>query len=142
MALRPPSPSRLTPLELVGVLATSVAAVSAKPPSAPCGGTSSLLLLSLCVPPVWRGYAGGFTLGTCMLSRVMSICWSLQSSPVASGFACFARRHRRWPWYGIPFDFFENFEKFYVCRSAPLARFREIGFFLVATLSGEASSQV
>ena len=83
VALRPPSPSRLTPLELVGVLATSVAAVSAKPPSAPCGGTSSLLLLSLRVPPFWRGYAGGLALGTCMLSRVMSICWSLQSSPAA-----------------------------------------------------------
>ena len=131
-----------SPLELVGVLATSVAAVSAKPPSAPCGGTFDLLLLSLRVLPVWRGYAGGFALGTCMLSRVMSTCWSLQSSPAASGFAGFARRHRRWPWGGIPLDFFGNFEKSYVCRSAPLVRFREVGFFLVATLSGEASSQV
>ena len=56
VAPRPPSPSRLTPLELVGVLATSVAAVSARPPSALCGGTFNLLLLSLRVPPVWRGY--------------------------------------------------------------------------------------
>ena len=142
VAPRPPSPSRLTPLELVGVLATSVAVVSAKPPSAPCGGTFNLLLLSLRVPPVWRGYAGGFVLGMCMLSSVMSICWSLQSSPAASGFASFARRHRRWPWSGILLDFFGNFEKSYVCRSAPLVRFREEGFFLVATLSGEASSQV
>ena len=31
-----------------------------------------------------------------------------QSSPAASGFAGFARRHRRWPWGGIPFDFFEK----------------------------------
>ena len=100
------------------------------------------LLLSLRVPPVWRGYAGGFVLGMCMLSRVMSICWSLQSSPAASGFAGFVRRHRRWPWDGILLDFFGNFEKSYVCRSAPLVRFREEGFFLVATLSGEASSQV
>ena len=37
VAPRPPSPSRPTPLVLVGVLATSVAVVSAKPPSAPCG---------------------------------------------------------------------------------------------------------
>ena len=51
VAPRPPSPSRLTPLELVGVLATSVAAVSAKPPSAPCGGTFELLLLPLRVLP-------------------------------------------------------------------------------------------
>ena len=43
--------------------------------------------------------------------------------------------------YG-PFDFFENFDKSYTCHSAPLVRSREVGFFLVATLSGEASSQV
>ena len=141
-APRPPSPSRPTPLELVGVLATSAAAVSAKPPSAPCGGTSSLLLLPLRVLPVWRGNAGGLALGTCMLSRVTSFCWSLQSSSVASRLVGFARRHRRWPWLGIPFDFFENSEKSYARRSVPLARLREIGFFLVATLSGEASSQV
>ena len=46
------------------------------------------------------------------------------------------------PWGGILLDFFGNFEKSYVCRSAPLVRFREVGFFLVATLSSEASSQV
>ena len=124
------------------MLATSAAAVSAKPPSAPCGGTSSLLLLSLRVLPVWRGSAGGLALGTCMLSRVTSFCWSLQSSSVASRFVGFARRHRRWPWFGIPFDFFENSEKLYARNSVLLARLRGIGFFLVATLSGEASSQV
>ena len=139
---RPPSPSRLTPLELVGVPATSVAAVSAKPPSAPCGGTFSSLLLSLCVLPVQRGHAGGFALGPCTLSRVMSSCWSLQSSPAASGFAGFARRRRRRPWCGILLDFFADSEKFYACRSASLACICELGFFLVATLSGEAFSQV
>ena len=77
--------------ELVGVLATSTAAVSAKPPSAPCGGTSSLLLLPLRVLPVWRGNAGGLALGTCMLSRVTSFCWSLQSSSVAFRFVGFVR---------------------------------------------------
>ena len=124
-APRSPSPSRPTPLELVGVPATSSAAVSAKPPSAPCGRTSSLLLLPLCVLPVWRGNAGGLALGTCMHSRVTSFCWSLQSSSVAFRFVGFAWRLRRWPWFGIP-----------------LARLREIGFFLVATFSGEAFSQV
>ena len=69
--------------------------------------------------------AGGLALGTCMLSRVTSFCWSLQSSSVAFRFVGFARRLRRWLWFGIP-----------------LARLREIGFFLVATFSGEASSQV
>ena len=142
LAPRPPSPSRLTPLELVGVLATSVAAVSAKPPSVPCGGTFSSLLLSLCVLPVQRGPAGGFALGSRMLSRVMSSCWSLQSFPAASGFAGFARRHRCWPWCGILLDFFGDSEKFYVCRSAPLVRTCEVGFFLVATFSGDAFTQV
>ena len=127
---RPPSPSRLTPLELVGVPATSVAAVSAKPPSAPCGGTFSSLLLSLCVLPVQRGHAGGLALGPCTLSRVMSSCWSLQSSPAASGFAGFARRRRRRPWCGIPLDFFADSEKFYVCRSASLACTCELGVLL------------
>ena len=139
---RPPSPSQLAPLELVGVPATSVAAVSAKPPSAPCGGTFSSLPLSLCVLPVQRGHAGGFALGPCTLSRVMSSCWSLQSSPAASGFAGFARRRRRRPWCGILLDFFADSEKFYACRSASLACTCELGFFLVATLSGEAFSQV
>ena len=139
---RPPSLSRLTPLELVGVPATSVAAVSAKPPSAPCGGTFGSLLLSLCVLPVQRGHAGGFALGPCTLSRVMSSCWSLQSSPAASGFAGFARRRRRRPWCGILLDFFADSEEFYACRSASLACTCELGFFLVATLSGEAFSQV
>ena len=72
----------------------------------------------------------------------MSICWSLQSSPAASGFAGSTRRHRRWPWCGIPFDFSGNLEKPYKRHSASWVRFREVGFFLVATLSGEASSQM
>ena len=37
MSLQPPSPSRPTPLELVGALPTSAAVAFAKPPSAPCG---------------------------------------------------------------------------------------------------------
>ena len=37
LSLQPPSPSRLTPLVLVGVLATSAAVACARPPSAPCG---------------------------------------------------------------------------------------------------------
>ena len=136
LAPRPPSPSRLPPLELVGVLATSVAVVSAKPPSAPCGGTFSSLPLSPCVPPDQRGRALGFALGPCTLSRVMSSNRPLQSFPAASRFAGFARRPRRRPWCSIPLDFLADSEKLYVCRSVPLACAREIG--LVATLSGEA----
>ena len=72
----------------------------------------------------------------------MSSCWSLQSSPAASGSAGFARRRRRRPWCGILVDFFADSEKFYVCRSASLECTCELGFFLVATLSGEALTQV
>ena len=75
-----------TPLELVGVLATSVAVGSAKPPSAPCGGTVDVFPSAASRASVWRGFAGGFALGTCMLSRVTSNCWSLRSSPAAPGF--------------------------------------------------------
>ena len=48
VALRPPSPSRPTPLELVGAPATNAAAVCARPPSAPCGGRSDVLSPVLC----------------------------------------------------------------------------------------------
>ena len=54
----------------------------------------------------------------------------------------FAWRHRRWPWCGNQFGLSENLEKPYKCHSASWVRFCEAGFFLVATLSGEASLQV
>ena len=91
---------------------------------------------------VWRGFAGGFALGTCMLSRVMSNCWSLRSSPAAPGFAGFFWCRRRWLWCGNQFGLSENLEKPYKRHSASWVRFCEAGIFLVVTLSGEASSQV
>ena len=93
--------------------------------------------------PAWRGFAGGFVLGTCMLSRVMSNCWSFRSSPAAPGqhagsFWC----RRRWLWCGNQFGFSENLEKPYERHSAPWEQLCEAGFVLVVTLSGEASLQV
>ena len=38
----------------------------------------------------WRGFAGGFALGSWMLSRVMSHCWSLRSSPAVPGLGAFS----------------------------------------------------
>ena len=38
----------------------------------------------------WRGFAGGFALGSCMLSSVMSHCWSSRSSPAAPGLGAFS----------------------------------------------------
>ena len=72
LAPRLPLPSRLPPLELVGVLATSVADDSARLPSAPCGGTSSPLPLPVCPPPGRCVHAGGFALALCTLSWVLS----------------------------------------------------------------------
>ena len=111
VAPRPPSPSRLTPLELVGVLATSVAVGSAKPPSAPCGGTFDASPSAALGASDRRGFAGGFALGTCMLSRVMSSCWSLWSSSAASWYGGSLWRHRRWRWCGNQFGFSGNLEK-------------------------------
>ena len=72
VAPRPPSPSRLSPLELVGVLATSVAVASAKPPSAPCGGIFNVLSPVLCAFSAGvASLAVGFVLGTCTRPRVM-----------------------------------------------------------------------
>ena len=72
LAPRLPLPSRLPPLELVGVLATSVADDSARLPSAPCGGTSSPLPLPVCPPPGRCVHAGGLALALCTLSWVLS----------------------------------------------------------------------
>ena len=142
LAPRPPSPSRPLPLELVGVLATSVADVSARQLSAPCGGTFDVLPSAASRAFLWRGFAGGFALGTCMFLRVMSICWSLRSSSAAPGFggSFWCRRH--WLWCGNQFGLSGNLEKPYKRHSASWVRFCEAGIFLVVTLSGEASSQV
>ena len=71
LAPRPPSPSRLSPLEPVGVLATSVADDSARPPSPPCGGTSRPLPLPVCPPPGRCVHAGGPAPALCTLSWVL-----------------------------------------------------------------------
>ena len=93
LAPRLPSPSRLSPLELVGVLATSVADVSARLPSAPCGGTSSSLPLPLCPPPGRCVHAGGPALALCTLSWVLSsyrpsrsLLWLWASPALRDGF--------------------------------------------------------
>ena len=82
LAPRPPSPSRLLPLELVGVLATSVADVSARQPSAPCGEIFNTLspvsrVFSAGVAPL----AAGFVLGMCTLPGVMWKCPWTRSFP-------------------------------------------------------------
>ena len=104
VAPRPPSPSRPKPLELVGVLATSVAVFSAKPPSAPCGGTfESLPLLFRVVLPGVASLVGSF--------------WA--PGQHAGSFQC----HRRWLWCGKQFGFSENLDEPDVRHSAPRERF-------------------
>ena len=84
LAPRPPSPSRLLPLELVGVLATSVADVSARQPSAPCGEIFNTLSPVFCVFSAGvASLAAGFVLGMCTLPRVMWKCpWTRSFSAV------------------------------------------------------------
>ena len=76
-----------------------------------------------------------------MLSRVMSNCWSLRSSPAAPGqhagsFQC----RQRWLWCGEQFGFSENLEDPDERHSAPRERLCEAEFIFI--LSGEASLQV
>ena len=111
VAPRPPSPSRPTPLGLVGVLATSVVVVSAKPPSAPCGGTFDLFPLLFCallpgaaslfVGSSWarahfRGSCG--SVGRCgSLLRLLSSTWALSSVvDVGSGVANSSASLKMW----------------------------------------------
>ena len=104
VAPRPPSPSWLSPLELVGVLATSVAVASAKPLSAPCGGIFNVLSPVLCAFSAGvASLAVGFVLGTCTLPRVMGKCWwarSFPAVPVQDSGSFW--RSRRWLWRGTP----------------------------------------
>ena len=93
LALRLPLPSRLPLLELVGVLAISVADDSARLPSAPCGGTSSPLPLPVCPPHGRCVHAGGFLLVLCTLSWVLSsyrpsrsLLWLWASLALRAGF--------------------------------------------------------
>ena len=76
VASRPPSPSRPTPLELVGVLATSAAVACAKPPSAPCGGRSDALSPVLCALSAGVALlAVGLVLDTITLLRILGKSW-------------------------------------------------------------------
>ena len=93
LALRLPLPSRLPLLELVGVLAISVADDSARLPSAPCGGTSSPLPLPVCPPHGRCVHAGGLALVLCTLSCVLSsyrpsrsLLWLWASLALRAGF--------------------------------------------------------
>ena len=76
VAPRPPSPSRPSPLELVGVFATSAAVASAKPPSALCGGKSDVLSPVLCAFSAGVALlAVGLVLDTSTLLRIMGKSW-------------------------------------------------------------------
>ena len=81
MSLQPSSPSRPTPLELVGVLATSAAVACAKPPSAPWGVRSKR---PRCVshatrPALVASLAVVLVLDTSTLLRIMGKSWRIWS---------------------------------------------------------------
>ena len=113
---------RLPPLELVGVLATSVADDSARLPSAPCGGTSSPLPLPVCPPPGRCVHAGGLALALCTLSWVLSSYRPSSFSSVALGVSGTARRLWCGSWCSSPFGFLVLSVEFSAGCSAPLAR--------------------
>ena len=144
VAPRPPSPSRPTPLELVGVLATSVAVASAKPPSAPCGGKFDVLSPVLCAFSAGvASLAVGFVLDTSTLLRVMGKCWWTWSFPaVPAQDVGFFWRCWRWPWRGGQLGNCEDAEKPNKSYYDPRKWLREVEFIMVAILTGEGSSQV
>ena len=113
MAPRPPSPSRPTPLVLVGVLATSVVVVSAKPPSAPCGGTFDLFPLLFCA--LLSGAASLFVGSSWARAHFRGSCGSVgrwRSSPAApEQHVGSFQRPRRWLWRGKQLGFSENVEE-------------------------------
>ena len=140
LAPRPPSPSRLSPLELVGVLATSVADGSARLPSAPCGGTSSPLPLPVCPPPGRCVHAGGPALAPCTLSWVLSSCrpsrsllWLWASLVLRDGFGAV-------PGTAPRSASLRSLWSFYAGCSAPLARTSQVG--LVAPLTWRSTHTV
>ena len=74
VALRPPSPSRPTPLELVGAPATSAAAVCARPPSALCGGRSDVLSPVLCALSAGVASSCGFVCFSVGAGLISGVC--------------------------------------------------------------------
>ena len=139
VAPRPPSPSRLSPLELVGVLATSVAVARAKPPSAPCGGIFNVLSPVLCAFAAGvASLAVGFVLGTCTLPRVMVKCWWTRSFPAApvQDLGSFWRS-RRWLCRGGQLGNSEDPEKPNKSFYNPRKCLRLVEFIMVASLSAK-----
>ena len=140
LAPRPPSPSRLLPLELVGVLATSVADVSARQPSAPCGEIFNILSPVLCAFSAGAAsLAAGFVLGMRTLPRVMWKCSWTRSFPavLVQDLGLFFWRSRRWlgrrGLLGNSEDLEEPNKRFYDPRTC----LRVVELFMVASLSAK-----
>ena len=143
VAPRPPSPSRPKPLELVCVLATSVVVVSAKPPSAPCGGTFDLLPLLFCAllpgaaPLVGSFWARAHFRGSCgsvgRCGPLLRLLYSTRalSSVVGAGSGVANSSASLKIWRGPTSAIL-----------LPGNGLREAEFIMVVILSGEASSQV
>ena len=133
VAPRPPSPSRPTPLVLVGVLATSVAVASAKPPSAPCGGKSDVLSSMLCASSAGVALLiVGLVLGTCTLPRVIQRTWWTMSFPAfPAQDVGFLWRCWRWPWRGGQFGNSVDAEKPNKSCYDPRNWLREVEFIML-----------
>ena len=144
LAPRPPSPSRLLPLELVGVLATSVADVSARQPSAPCGEIFDTLSPVSCVFSAGvASLAAGIVLGMCTLPRVMWKCPWTRSFPavLVQVLGLFFWYSRRWLGRGGPFGNSEDLVKLNKCFYVPTICLRVVELFMVASLLAKVLSQ-
>ena len=137
LAPRPPSPSRLLPLELVGVLATSVADVSARQPSAPCGEIFNTLSPVSCVFSAGvASLAAGFVLGMCTLPRVMWKCPWTRSFPavLVQDLGLFFWCSRRWLGRGGLLGNSEDLVELNKCFYVPRNCLRVVELFMVASL--------
>ena len=137
LAPRLPLPSRLPPLELVGVLATSVADDSARLPSAPCGEIFNTLSSVFCLFSAGvASLAAGFVLGMCTLLRVMWKCPWTRSFPavLVQDFGLFFWRSRRWLGWGGLLGNSEDLEEPNKCFYVPRYCLRLVVLFMVASL--------
>ena len=124
------------------MLATSVAVGSAKPPSAPCGGTfDASPSAALRASDRWGfGWWVGFGHVHAFEGNVVMLVLAVFLRQLL-GMGGSLWRHWRWRWCGNQFGFSGNFGEALQATPLPGVRFREAGFFLVVTLSGEAPPQ-
>ena len=127
------------------VLATSVADVSARQPSAPCGEIFNILSPVLCAFSAGAAsLAAGFVLGMRTLPRVMWKCSWTRSFPavLVQDLGLFFWRFRRWLGRGGLLGNSEDLEEPNKCFYDPRNCLRVVELFMVASLSAKGLHRV